>query len=157
MYLVSPPLLCLGYALSRGVPERATRSYCALCTVGVLVCIASRTLEVYNRIATASFYGQANYTQTVQRCAPYFAGVMAAVAVDQHSSAPYRFAVDQHSSAPYRFAVDQHSSAPYRFAGPRMRSLLWFAACATLLTNALVGAAPLYFLASRYGPAYRVR
>ena len=53
--------------------------------------------------------------------------------------------------------MDQHSSAPYRFAGPRMRSLLWFAACATLLTNALVGAAPLYFLASRYGPAYRVR
>ena len=121
MYLLTPPLLVLSAWLARGVRERATPCYFGVLSLAWLGCCAVRTFSVFYKIEHGVFYGQAKYTLTIARIAPYVAGAMAAI------------------------AVRQHKEAPYHFPGPRARSILMVLSWAVLLAGALTGAEPMYF------------
>jgi len=123
MYLVTPPLLILGYALSQRLRLHPTPAYFAVLSAGWSACCVVRAFEVQRKMAADNFYGQAGYTQTVQRMAPYLAGVMASI------------------------AVHQHQTAPLAYPGSRCRAILFVIAWGILLYSALTGAEPMYFIA----------
>ncbi|KAL1504055.1 hypothetical protein AB1Y20_010465 [Prymnesium parvum] len=118
MYIFTPPLMILAYALAARSHGRLplTPSYFLVMAVGWVACVALRAVHVDWLSGVSQ-----PYTSAPDRVAPYLAGVAAAI------------------------AVAQHARAPYRFPGPRARAAAAFCSWTVLLIAALFGAEPSYF------------
>ena len=120
MYLLTPPLLLLSHAIAAGrfrfLQLPWAPSYFLVLALGFLACVYRRTMNIDYEHGSAQ-----PYNGTSARIAPYLAGVAAAI------------------------AVKQHSKAPYSFPGPWARACLRLISWLVLIPAAYFGAEPMYF------------
>ncbi|KAL1503336.1 hypothetical protein AB1Y20_011388 [Prymnesium parvum] len=88
MYLITPPLMFVAYHLAARSAGRLhpTISYMLVLAIGWVVCVCFRISN-----ADLALGGSHAYLRIHGRCAPYFCGLAAAIAVDQCKREPFSF------------------------------------------------------------------